>query len=334
MAHACGVVHRDLKPSNVFLSRDPTGQIVPKLIDFGISKWVEGIESEPASTPHGELMGSPMYMSPEAVRGARDLTPQSDQYSLGVILYECVTGRTPFEEDSLLAVLEAVARGQIEPPRQHRPELSSTLEEALLRALHPEPRWRFAGVHELGRALYPCADQRTRLLWMLSFGLVEGDGHADAVPGSIILARAPSSSPPPPAASRRGLRHPALALGALALAGAAYAGWQRLPPTRLTDGAATVRALQPPTASLALPPRKDATGELPVPASTPELTLHPAPRPAAHSLLRSPGDVVGQRSIAPRAVAPRVAPRVAPPSAPGPTRRQSAFGANQSPLLD
>src|SRR4051812_2176476 len=108
-AHASGVVHRDLKPSNVFLSRGPDGEIVPKLLDFGISKLTSALSDlDPSSTPLGELMGSPMYMSPEAVRGAREQTPQSDQYSLGVVLYECVTGRAPFRADSLLAVLDAV----------------------------------------------------------------------------------------------------------------------------------------------------------------------------------------------------------------------------------
>jgi serine/threonine-protein kinase len=173
-AHAAGVIHRDLKPSNVFLSRGPDGEVVPKLLDFGISKLANALRTlDPASTPLGELMGSPMYMSPEAVRGARDLTPQSDQYSLGVILYECVTGRPPFYGDSLLGVLEAVAHGQFEPPRRYRPDLSTVIEVATLRAMSRDPADRFPSVRELGRALCEAADQRTRLLWTPSFGLRE-----------------------------------------------------------------------------------------------------------------------------------------------------------------
>lgn len=171
-AHAAGVIHRDLKPSNVFLSRGPDGEVVPKLLDFGISKLANALRTlDPASTPLGELMGSPMYMSPEAVRGARDLTPQSDQYSLGVILYECVTGRPPFYGDSLLGVLEAVAHGQFEPPRRYRPDLSTVIEVAILRAMSRDPGDRFPSVRELGRALCEAADQRTRMLWTPSFGL-------------------------------------------------------------------------------------------------------------------------------------------------------------------
>jgi len=171
-AHAAGVIHRDLKPSNVFLSRGPDGEVVPKLLDFGISKLANALRTlDPASTPLGELMGSPMYMSPEAVRGARDLSPQSDQYSLGVILYECVTGRPPFYGDSLLGVLEAVAHGQFESPRRYRPDLSTVIEVATLRAMSRDPGDRFPSVRELGRALCEAADQRTRLLWTPSFGL-------------------------------------------------------------------------------------------------------------------------------------------------------------------
>jgi serine/threonine-protein kinase len=173
-AHAAGVVHRDLKPSNVFLSRGPDGEIVPKLLDFGISKLESGYRAyDPSSTPIGELMGSPMYMSPEAVRGARDLGPQSDQYSLGVILYECVTGRPPFYGDSLLSVLEAVASGRYESPRRYRPDLSTVIEVAISRAMSRDPAERFPSVRELGRALCEAADQRTRLLWTPSFGVRE-----------------------------------------------------------------------------------------------------------------------------------------------------------------
>jgi serine/threonine protein kinase len=171
-AHAAGVIHRDLKPSNIFLARGPDGEVVPKLLDFGISKLANALRAlDPASTPVGELMGSPMYMSPEAVRGARDLLPQSDQYSVGVMLYECVTGRPPFYGDSLLGVLEAVAHGQFESPRRFRPDLSTVLEVAILRAMSRDPDDRFPNVRELGRALCEAADQRTRLLWTPSFGL-------------------------------------------------------------------------------------------------------------------------------------------------------------------
>ncbi|MEY2936945.1 MAG: hypothetical protein RL033_7694 [Pseudomonadota bacterium] len=314
-AHACGVVHRDLKPSNVFLARGPEGEIVPKLLDFGISKWAGSVDIDPASTPHGELMGSPMYMSPEAVRGARDLTPQSDQYSLGVVLYECVTGRAPFEAESLLAVLDAVARGDFEPPRRFRPDLSSTVEEAILRAMNPDPRLRFANVRELGRVLCHAADHRTRLLWQPTFGSSDSLGRTTAVLGSTPLRTAAPLNLPAAVASRGGSRRTWLGLGALGLAALAYWGWGRLQLAPLSVGGnpAAVRALQPPP-------------ELPMPAPSQDHAEHPSPNVTEAALLaaRPPprphvaGVPVASSSttaVPNRAIPPRAAPRAVPPGA-------------------
>jgi eukaryotic-like serine/threonine-protein kinase len=214
-AHAAGVVHRDLKPSNIFLSTGPDGEAVPKLLDFGISKLSNGLRTlDPSSTPIGELMGSPMYMSPEAVRGARDLTPQSDQYSLGVILYECVTGRPPFYGDSLLSVLEAVAHGKYESPRRFRPDLSTVFEVAISRAMSTEPSDRFPSMRELGRALCEAGDQRTRLLWTPSFGVRDVPFHrSTANLGSPIRTGSPLST----SVSRQARHAPLWPLGVAAV---------------------------------------------------------------------------------------------------------------------
>ncbi len=168
-AHDSGVVHRDLKPSNIFLARDSQGGVQPKILDFGISKLASLNELDLSATPGDELMGSPLYMAPEAVRGSRALTAKSDQYSLGVILYECITGRPPYEAESLLPLLEAVASGQFKPPREYRPDVSPVLEHAVLRAMSLDPEDRFQDVRHLGQALWQAAEGRTRLLWSPSF---------------------------------------------------------------------------------------------------------------------------------------------------------------------
>src|SRR5690606_3204609 len=96
--HDAGVVHRDLKPSNIFLSNGPDGDIIPKVLDFGVSKFNDKL-SEPikAQTKTREIIGTPTYMAPEALNGVRELGPRGDQYSLGAVLYECCTGRPPFD---------------------------------------------------------------------------------------------------------------------------------------------------------------------------------------------------------------------------------------------
>lgn len=235
-AHAAGVIHRDLKPSNVFLSRGPDGEVVPKLLDFGISKLHGPLRAfDPSSTPLGELMGSPMYMSPEAVRGARDLTPQSDQYSLGVILYECVTGRPPFRGDSLLSVLEAVAHGQFESPRRYRPELSTVLEVAILRAMSRDPNDRFPSVRELGRALCEAADQRTRLLWTPSFGVREPPLHRNTASMGATPMRTGAALAASVGRPRRPPLWPlALSAVALMLVALVVVAYRRMPSTPYT----------------------------------------------------------------------------------------------------
>src|SRR4029077_4506166 len=101
-AHEATIVHRDLKPQNIFLATGPKG-IEPKVLDFGISKSADSLAAN-ALTRTGSVIGTPYYLAPEQIQDARAATPSSDQYALGVILYECLAGRRPFEGDSLFAV--------------------------------------------------------------------------------------------------------------------------------------------------------------------------------------------------------------------------------------
>lgn len=170
-AHDAGVVHRDLKPGNIFLARGRDGVAVPKLLDFGVSK-LTGLKAEDlAMTPLDQLLGSPLYLPPEALQGARELTALSDQYSLAVVLYECITGKPPFECESLLTLLNAIAAGDFVPPRQVMPQTSLVVERAILRAMSADPLQRFEHINEMGKALLEEADLRTQALWNPSFGL-------------------------------------------------------------------------------------------------------------------------------------------------------------------
>jgi serine/threonine-protein kinase len=191
-AHGSGVVHRDIKPSNIFLSVGPDDQLVPKVLDFGISKMsFDRAVIERMPTPRNQILGTPQYLPPEALRGPGAMGPLSDQYSLGIVLYQCVTGRTPFTGDTLLALLEALARGDFEPPRAVQPSVSAGLERVILRALSPEPIDRFPTIRDMGRALIELAAERTQTVWGQSF----------ATP-------APARLPTPSGAERPGPRGP------------------------------------------------------------------------------------------------------------------------------
>ncbi len=163
-AHDEGIVHRDLKPENIFLSRTRDGAIVPKVLDFGISKMSDAKRSK-SLTASASLLGTPYYMSPEQAAESKNVDGRTDQYALGVILYECATGVLPFEAATLVGILNAVISGSFVPPRARRPELPEAFEAVVLRAMQRAPEDRFPSVHALGAALMPFAGAEARVLW-------------------------------------------------------------------------------------------------------------------------------------------------------------------------
>lgn len=168
--HDAGVIHRDLKPSNIFLSDGPEGETIPKVLDFGVSKSNNLTDPLRRATKTREIVGTPAYMAPEALNGVRELGPAADQYALGAVLYECAVGRPPFEGETLLELLMAVAAGKVEAPSTLRPGISPELEQCILRAISNDPKARFETLRDLGRALWPLADVRTQTIWERSFG--------------------------------------------------------------------------------------------------------------------------------------------------------------------
>ncbi|MFT3775597.1 MAG: serine/threonine-protein kinase [Minicystis sp.] len=109
LAHERGVIHRDIKPGNIFLHRLPNGQVVAKVLDFGISKVNRKSSPSPTMTQTGTVVGSPAYMSPEQAAGRVELDPRSDVYGLGVILYEVLSGRLPFQTENYNALIIDIA---------------------------------------------------------------------------------------------------------------------------------------------------------------------------------------------------------------------------------
>jgi serine/threonine-protein kinase len=156
-AHANGVVHRDLKPENLFCTRGPDGACLIKVLDFGISR-LERARQGSAPTPMTgptAVMGTPLYMSPEQLRDSRAVDARSDIWSIGVVLYELVTGAPPFSGASLADIVIKIATEPPPPLGLVDPSLASGFEAVLSRCLRKERDQRFANVAELARALEP-----------------------------------------------------------------------------------------------------------------------------------------------------------------------------------
>jgi TPR repeat protein/serine/threonine protein kinase len=145
-AHSKGVIHRDLKPSNVMLR--PTGE--PIIMDFGLARQVQSEDQR--LTRIGSTMGTPIYMSPEQARGDRDQTGSGDIYSLGIILYEVLTGKVPFE-GSNFEILSKILLDPPTPPSAHNPDIDQAMEAICLKALEKTPEKRYRTMEDFARAL-------------------------------------------------------------------------------------------------------------------------------------------------------------------------------------
>ena len=150
-AHGKGITHRDIKPAN--LIREKSG--VVKVTDFGIAKIREGGNSsgQTVLTKSGFLLGTPHYMSPEQIREPKDAGAKSDIYSSGVLLYEMLTGSLPFNSRSLPKLIDAIYRGEKQPPSALRAEIDKELESIVVKAMHPRMDQRFETAREFFEAL-------------------------------------------------------------------------------------------------------------------------------------------------------------------------------------
>lgn len=152
-AHALGIVHRDLKPANLFLSHRADGSPLVKVLDFGISKAASPAGAPMNLTTTQSVMGSPLYMSPEQLKSTKNVDQRADVWALGVILYELLTGKTPFQADTVSGLIATVVSEAPPPLRDSRPDLPAELEAVVLRCLEKDPARRVQHVGTLAMAL-------------------------------------------------------------------------------------------------------------------------------------------------------------------------------------
>ncbi|HET7541761.1 MAG TPA: serine/threonine-protein kinase [Polyangiaceae bacterium] len=184
-AHSVGIVHRDLKPTNLFLAQRADGSRIVKVLDFGISKSLSGRQREVALTRTAAFVGSPLFMSPEQMRSARDVDARADVWALGAILYVMVTGQLPHPGNSLPEVCLAVMNSSPRPLKDFIADPPEGLEAILLRCLMKDPTQRYGSVAELAEQLLPFAPE-WHLVVERATRLLGGAPIAGSYPPSLI----------------------------------------------------------------------------------------------------------------------------------------------------
>jgi tRNA A-37 threonylcarbamoyl transferase component Bud32 len=212
-AHKRGVIHRDIKPDNIFLAIESDhGPLVPKVLDFGISKVMS---AELASlTRTGAAMGTPMYMSYEQLCGVKDIDLRTDVYAFGVVLYEALTGRAPYQAGNLPQLVAKMAHTVPVPARQLRPEIPEALDRVIQRAMSKQRETRTESLEVLIAELTPFAKaqalvpQLSAATGVLPIGQLAASNAAE--PSLVVVGResVPVGTPmeanvPIPAAPRR-----------------------------------------------------------------------------------------------------------------------------------
>jgi len=197
-AHAIGIIHRDLKPSNLFVIRRTDGTESIKLLDFGISKITRATESGPAMdmTRTAAIMGSPVYMSPEQLTSSRDVDERSDIWSIGVTIFELLTGKLPFAAESIAELGAKVLTFPTPPLRDRRPSVPEGLQTVVERCLGKSPSQRYLNVAELAAALVEFGPRRLRYSAERTSRVLGAAGLS-----ASALQLAPSTDPTPPANS-------------------------------------------------------------------------------------------------------------------------------------
>jgi serine/threonine protein kinase len=150
-AHDAGIMHRDLKPENLFLVPTRSGEDFVKILDFGISKFTTpGMSS---ATMTGAILGSPCYMAPEQARGLKNVDPRTDLYSVGTLLFECVTGRVPFDGDNFNDLMFKIALAPRPNPLDLRPDLDPALVTIIVKSIQADASLRFDNAEQFREAL-------------------------------------------------------------------------------------------------------------------------------------------------------------------------------------
>jgi len=327
-AHAAGIVHRDLKPENLFLARTVGGGQKIKVLDFGVSKAMGGGPSGELSglTRTRAMLGSPLYMAPEQMRSSRDVDARADIWALGVVMFQLLTQRFPFEAETMPELCLKVVTEAPMSLGSLRPDVPTGIGTVIEQCLDKDPRKRFANAAELATALEPFVQPGSRVLAdraRLAMGSGSGarsvprtpvgasssptleSGSSGSTPGTSVpwgteRVATPALQPAP----RSGSRRTGVAIALAAVAGVAALlvfAFGRGPASPGPPRQEAPVAADPPPARAAAPPPATETSVLPAHAvaAVAEPTAPSTAAPAASPLAAAaaPGNLAAQRSV-------------------------------------
>jgi hypothetical protein len=345
-AHAVGIVHRDLKPANLFCVRKSDGNLSIKVLDFGISKVTTPGAAGNDMTRTNALMGSPLYMSPEQMAFSKGVDSRTDIWSLGVILFELLTRRPPFEAEAVTQLAVKVATETAPRIRSYRADVPEGMEQVIATCLERDLARRYQNVGELAIALKDFGSKRARISVEHVLGTLKMAGMSAAVlpPSGEFKALPPVAASTPAITAphtdanwgttsntRKGGGRTMMALGAVVVVALLGAGGFMLlhKPAPAVSAAAsantTAAVVAPPLATAVVPdlqaaaaaaPMLDAS--LPPPAAAPSAAAVPAARPGW-----SPPRPVTNAPPAAPAPLPVAVPGSAPAPAPAPAAAQA-----------
>ena len=330
VAHKAAIVHRDLKPENLFVTDAGDGSDLIKVLDFGIAKLK--VADAGVVTGTGATFGTAYYMSPEQARGAGEVDPRTDVWSMGVVLYEMLAGRKPFLGEQFLEVIHQILSFDPPPLATLRPDLPPKLVAAVESAMKKDLRERLPSVVALAEALAPFVGARGAAEsprsaaafeatlptpgTNLGIGVAIGGPSPSAGPSVVAGEKIPATSAPP----ARGSRKVALAVGALVvLVAAIVLGVVRRPAEKApVVGVAVPPASPAPTASAPTPPL--APAPIPVPRAVPSGGVRTVSEHPRHGSNRHAAPTAPVPATAPPT--PTAAPKPAPrPETPAHSRR-------------
>ncbi|MFZ5891037.1 MAG: protein kinase domain-containing protein [Myxococcota bacterium] len=327
-AHAAGIVHRDLKPENLFLC-GPNLSFV-KILDFGVSKFDSATTGVDGLTLEGSPIGTPYYMSPEQVRGEKTIDARADVYALGVLFYECLTGRKPFVAETLPHLAVLIYQGKYATPSQVRSGLPPAADIVVSRAMASDRSERYATAAELAAAvsslrasLAPGAMQQTQVL-LESNAPPPPPRPAPALTPAVFTGP-PSESFKPKSRAKWWAVAAALGVAGIGVAGARWLRPEPEPaPTPTADVALQTAGSPPAVNSPAAPSSEPEVAPVPVRSAAPQPRVAEAVRAAPNApvpVMSAPAPAVSANLAA--------APSAAASVAPTPRTRASSYGLSQ-----